>query len=106
MHQSENRWFNDVNNLSTKFNLDEKMMLNNKIQTIFKETSELQGGLELKLQDLYGERNLRLMDSKFVYLRSCIYLFQDTFYIYFLELPSFDVNAIIRFIIKRCIRGT
>ena len=37
--------------------------INERIKTTFKENSKLRDDLEIKLQELYGKRNMRLMDS-------------------------------------------
>ena len=63
MKKAEKTLSNNVNHLLTKLNLDENTILNTRIQNTFKENTELRDRLELQLQELYGKRNARLMDS-------------------------------------------
>lgn len=61
--KSEQQLSNQVDDLLKKLNLDQKTFLNERMQKTFQENTELRDSLESKLQDLYGERNIRLMDS-------------------------------------------
>lgn len=61
--ETEIKFSNQVSDLLKKLNLDQNDFLNERIQRTFKENTELRDSLESKLQDLYGKRSARFMDS-------------------------------------------
>ena len=53
---------NKVDHLLKQLNVDNDKIVTNRIQNAFKENSELRDGLELRLQNLYGKKDMRLRD--------------------------------------------
>lgn len=58
----EKNIYNKVDHLLQKLNVDSNGIVTERIKSALKENSELRDGLELRLQNLYGKRDMRLRD--------------------------------------------
>ena len=63
LERKENQISNRVDHLLKQLNVDNDEIITNRIQNTFKENSELRDGLELRLQNLYETKNMRLKDA-------------------------------------------